>query len=249
MDRSSEITEFARILLASEKAVVLTGAGISTESGLPDYRGPSGLWRNKSFEEIANIKTYERDPRSLWEFYEQRLETFREATPNSGHRAVAALQEAGIVKGVITQNIDGLHKAAGSEAAEVHGSIREAMCPGCNYRTAMPAVVSSLPECDYLPLCPECGTVLKPAVILFGEMLPAAVDDAYTLLIGCDLLIVLGSSLLVHPVAGFPAHVIKQNGKLVIVTHSQTPWDPDADLRFFDGVGETMQALVETIGL
>ncbi len=248
-DQSPE-TYLASQLILSKKAVVLSGAGMSTGSGLPDYRGPSGLWRNKSLQDIAHINTYYRQPELLWAFYEERLESFRPAKPNSGHYAVAKLQQAGIVKGLITQNIDGLHSQAGSaNPLEVHGSIREAVCPHCQTRTSMEAAVKSLATNDYKPPCPRCGEILKPGVILFGEMLPPAMDEAIKMMIGCDLLLVLGSSLQVHPVASLPAHVIKQGGQLVIINHSETPWDNEALLTFRRGISETLEQVIGALEL
>ena len=151
--------------------VALTGAGISTESGIPDFRSAGGIWAQYDPLEVANIEAFRRDPARVWEFYALRLDALGEADPNDGHRALAELEERGWIRAVITQNVDGLHQRAGSrDVVEVHGSLREAECVHCGARAPMEDAVASLP----LPQCPECGEVLKPGVVMFGELLPAA---------------------------------------------------------------------------
>jgi Sir2 family len=158
-----KLRTLADLIPASKRMVVLTGAGMSTESGLPDYRGAEGLWKNRRFEELADIETFRREPVEFWEFYRQRLAVLDGAQPNPGHLALAALERAGLVERVITQNIDGLHTAAGSkDVLEVHGSLRESICLACGARyppteteQRADAAADGVPRCD-------CGPVLKP---------------------------------------------------------------------------------------
>jgi NAD-dependent SIR2 family protein deacetylase len=164
------VERLAELLERRRPCVGLTGAGISTESGIPDFRSAAGIWARYDPAEVAHIDAFRRDPAVVWEFYALRLDALGAAEPNDGHRALAELEERGRVHAVITQNVDGLHQRAGSrEVVEVHGSLREAECVHCGVRVPMEVAVASLP----LPPCPECGEVLKPGVVMFGELLPA----------------------------------------------------------------------------
>ena len=196
------VARLAELIQERQPCVVLTGAGISTESGIPDFRSAEGIWAQYDPFEVAHIDALRRDPARVWEFYARRLEALSHAEPNDGHRALAELEERGLVRAVVTQNIDGLHQRAGSrEVVEVHGSVREAECIHCGVRVPMADAVASLP----LPPCPECGEILKPGVVMFGELLPAqAIERAQALAAEAGLLLVVGSSLEVHPVAALP---------------------------------------------
>src|SRR5437763_15107760 len=165
-----------------QPCVVLTGAGVSTESGIPDFRSPQGLWAQFDPFEYGSIEAFRADPEKVWRFYAPRYAVLTEAEPNDGHRALARLEAAGLVRAVVTQNIDLLHERAGSrEVVEVHGSIRTSTCPGCGVRYPLPRVLELL-ETAGAPACPRCGTILKPDVVFFGELLPeAAVDRAFAL--------------------------------------------------------------------
>ena len=182
---------------------MLTGAGITTESGIPDFRSAGGIWERYDPAEVAHIDAFRRDPARVWEFYALRLDALARAEPNDGHRALAELEERGWIRAMMTQNVDGLHQRAGSrDVVEVHGSLREAECVRCRVRVPMEDAVASLP----LPPCPECGEVLKPGVVMFGELLPAdAIERAQALAAKTDLLLVVGSALEVYPVAELPA--------------------------------------------
>jgi NAD-dependent deacetylase len=212
----------------SSHCVVLTGAGISTESGIPDFRSAGGIWEQCDPTQVAHIDAFRRDPARVWEFYALRLGALAQAEPNDGHRALAGLEDRGWIRALITQNVDGLHQRAGSrDVVEVHGSLREAECIHCGARVPMEDAVASLP----LPPCPECGEVLKPGVVMFGELLPAAaIERAQELAAEAGLLLVVGSSLEVHPVAALPGETLAAGGVLAIVNRGGTPWDPQRNL-------------------
>lgn len=230
-----------------QPCVVLTGAGISTESGIPDFRSAEGIWQRYDPFEVAHIDAFRRDPARVWEFYALRLDLLARAEPNDGHLALAELERRGLIRAVVTQNVDGLHARAGSrEIVEVHGSLREAECIHCGVRVPMAEVVSQLP----LPPCPECGEVLKPGVVMFGELLPAgAIERAQRLAAEAALLLVVGSSLEVHPVAALPEETLAAAGALAIVNRGSTPWDARAALVLDAGAGETLRELEAALAI
>jgi NAD-dependent deacetylase len=238
----------ADLLRARQPCVVLSGAGISTESGIPDFRSPSGIWTQYDPMEYATISGFRRDPVKVWEFYALRFEMLSRAQPNAGHRALARLEERGLVEAVVTQNIDCLHQRAGSrEVIEVHGSIRTASCVACGARVPLADVVRSLPDAP-APPCPHCGEIVKPDVVMFGERLPAgAIDRAFELVGSAGLLLVVGSSLEVHPVAGLPDETLRGGGALAIVNRGPTPYDARATVRIEDGAGTTLEALAAAV--
>jgi NAD-dependent deacetylase len=237
----------AELVRTRQPCVVLTGAGISTESGIPDFRSAEGIWAKYDPFEVAHIDAFRGDPARVWEFYALRLEALASAEPNDGHLALARLEERGLVQAVVTQNVDGLHARAGSRGVvEVHGSLRETECIHCGVRVPMPDVVPHLP----LPPCPECGEILKPGVVMFGELLPApAIERAQALAAGAGLLLVIGSSLEVYPVASLPEETLAAGGALAIVNRGATPWDDRAALVIDGGAGETLSALERALGI
>jgi NAD-dependent protein deacetylase/lipoamidase len=245
LDMSAE--RLTELLRERQPCVVLTGAGISTESGIPDFRSAEGIWARYDPAEVAHIDAFRREPARVWEFYALRLDALARADPNEGHRALAELEEQGRIQAVITQNVDGLHRRAGSrEVVEVHGSLREAECVHCGVRVPMADAVASLP----LPPCPECGEVLKPGVVMFGELLPArAIERAQSLAAEAGLLLVVGSSLEVHPVAALPRQTLAAGGALAIVNRGRTPWDSRAELVIDAAAGETLRALASALGI
>jgi NAD-dependent deacetylase len=229
-------------------AVVLTGAGISTESGIPDFRSPTGIWARYDPQEYATIEAFNADPVKVWSFYALRYRALTEADPNAGHLALAELERAGHVTAVVTQNIDLLHERAGTrELVEVHGSIRTSSCLRCGARYGLAEVVRLL-EDEPAPRCATCGAVLKPDVVFFGELLPeAAIDRAYELARSAGLLLVVGSALEVWPVSQLPAETLRRGGQVAIVNRGPTSFDDRAVAKIEGGAGETLAALVETL--
>ncbi|HEY6888101.1 MAG TPA: NAD-dependent deacylase, partial [Solirubrobacter sp.] len=222
-------TALAELIRSSGPVVVLTGAGVSVPSGIPDFRTPeTGMWANVDPMEVAHISVWRRDPGRFWSFYGQRFAILDGKEPNAAHRAIAELERRGLVSGVITQNIDGLHAAAGSpDPVEVHGSIRTSSCLTCgaSYSLAETRARGDVPRCD-------CGEVLKPDVVLFGELLPEqAMQRASTLARSAGMMLAVGSSLEVWPVAGLPEETLNAGGKLAIVTMGETPYDRYADVK------------------
>ncbi len=235
----------AELIQANQPCVVLTGAGISTESGVPDFRSAGGIWAQYDPYEVASIDGFRRDPGRVWEFYGRRLDVLADVEPNAGHHALAALEERGLVQAVVTQNVDRLHQRAGSrDVVEVHGSIATASCPSCGETVEREAVRALLP----LPRCAGCGTVLKPDVVMFGELLPAAaIERATELAQGAALLLVVGSSLEVWPVAGLPQETLDAGGRLAIVNREPTAYDPRAELVLHDSAGAILAACTDAI--
>jgi NAD-dependent deacetylase len=241
------IGRLAELLERRRPCVVLTGAGISTESGIPDFRSAGGIWERYDPAEVAHIEAFRRDPVRVWEFYALRLDALAAAEPNDGHRALAELEEHGWIRAIVTQNVDGLHRRAGSrEVVEVHGSLQEAECIHCGVRVPMAAALEQLP----LPPCPECGEVLKPGVVMFGELLPAAaIEWAQALAAEADLLLVVGSALEVFPVADLPAETLASGGALAIVNRGGTRWDSRAEVTIDAGAGATLHALAVALDI
>jgi len=238
------IRELAALLRERQPVVVLTGAGISTESGIPDFRSATGVWTQYDPMEYATIRAFRRDPVKVWEFYALRFSVLTQAEPNAGHRALAELESRGLVEAIVTQNIDGLHQRAGSrKVLEVHGSIRTASCLECGEQVSLEEVVASLRD-RAAPPCPRCGAILKPDVVMFGELLPVeAIDRAFRLAAAAGLLLVVGSSLEVQPVAGLPDETLNGGGAVAIVNRGPTPYDRRATLRIEGGAGGTLEAL------
>jgi len=235
------VERLAELVRTSQPCVVLTGAGISTESGIPDFRSSTGIWAHVDPMEVASIDAFHADPEKVWDFYARRLAVLDEAQPNAGHRALAELEERGWVDAVVTQNIDGLHQRAGSrDVVEVHGSIRTSSCLACGHVVPLERVVELLP----MPACPACGRILKPDVVMFGELLPeAAIDRAVRLASEAGVLLVVGSSLEVYPVAGLPLETLGGGGRVAIVNRGATQFDRDAAVVIDAGAGETLAAL------
>jgi NAD-dependent deacetylase len=244
-----QIRALAGLVRERQPCVVLTGAGISTESGIPDFRSPTGIWADYDPMEYATIDAFRRDPVKVWEFYALRFEVLTRAEPNAGHVALAELERRGLVQAVVTQNIDGLHERAGSrDVVEVHGSIRTASCLACGEQVALDAVVGALRAAP-APPCSRCGAILKPDVVMFGELLPVdAIDRAMELARRARLLLVVGSTLEVYPVAGLPEETVSAGGALAIVNRGSTPFDRVASIRIDGGAGEILAALAEELG-
>jgi NAD-dependent deacetylase len=240
--------KLAELIRARQPCIVLTGAGISTESGIPDFRSPTGIWTQYDPMEYATIGAFRRDPVKVWEFYALRFEVLTSAEPNAGHLALAKLERCGLVSAIVTQNIDGLHLRAGSQdVVEVHGSIRTAVCLECGERVALEDVVAALRDAP-APPCPRCGSILKPDVVMFGELLPeGAMERASELARAAGLLLVVGSTLEVYPVAGLPEETLQSGGALAIVNRGTTPYDLLATVRIDADAGDTLSALAEEL--
>jgi NAD-dependent protein deacetylase/lipoamidase len=238
------IERLAELIRANRPCVVLTGAGLSTESGIPDFRSPGGIWAQYDPMEYATIDAFRRDPVKVWEFYGKRFDALEEARPNAAHEALARLEWDGYVRAIVTQNIDRLHELAGSQqVVEVHGSIRTSGCPSCGSRVDFGDVVRMLEDAA-APGCPACGTILKPDVVMFGELLPAAaIERASQLARDTGLLLVVGSSLAVFPVADLPRETLEAGGQLAIVNREPTPFDAAATVTIHAGAGETLSAV------
>jgi NAD-dependent deacetylase len=239
-------SELAELIRERRPCVVLTGAGVSTESGIPDFRSPTGLWANFDPLEYGSIEAFRRDPVKVWSFYKPRFAMLTEAEPNPAHTALAELERLGFVEAVVTQNIDLLHERAGSQAVvEVHGSIRTSTCPGCGSRHELTRVLELLAEAE-APACPACGEIVKPDVVFFGELLPPeAIDRAYELARRARLLLVVGSALEVYPVAGLPLETIGTGGDVAIVNRGPTAFDSNASLRIDGSAGEVLPQVVD----
>jgi NAD-dependent deacetylase len=240
---SREATRLAELIGASERAVALTGAGVSVPSGIPDFRSAgTGLWRNVNPMEVAHIDAFHRDPERFWRFYGDRFATLHDRRPNPAHAVLAELERRGLLRGVITQNVDRLHRAAGSErVVEVHGSIDRSVCLECGFEAGLERVLELLARGEVPPRCERCRRPLKPDVVLFGELLPEeAMADAQALAAEADLMLCVGSSLEVHPVAGLPELTLASGGSVAVVTQGPTAYDSRAAVRLTGDVAEEL---------
>jgi NAD-dependent deacetylase len=244
------VERLASLVRDAGSVVALTGAGISVPSGIPDFRSPgSGLWENVNPMEVAHIDAWRADPERFWHFYGDRFQTLEAKEPNGAHAALVELERRGKLDAIITQNIDRLHKRAGSQRLiEVHGSIDTSSCLTCGARFAISEVRErlayspiSVPSCD-------CGEPLKPDVVLFGEWLPqGALEQAYALAAGADVLLCIGSSLEVHPIAQLPGVTRQNGGTVALVTQGPTPWDGRAAVKLDGDVVAELDALIAAL--
>jgi NAD-dependent deacetylase len=240
----------ARLIRERQPCVVLTGAGVSTESGIPDFRSPTGMWARFDPQEYATIEAFRTDPAKVWEFYGPRVSMLTAAHPNAAHHAIAELERRGLVDAVVTQNIDLLHERAGSEnVVEVHGSIRTFTCLQCGAGYELPHVLGKLEAVPgEPPRCSSCAAVLKPDVVFFGEVLPErALEGAYALVRSARLLLAVGSTLEVWPAADLPAEALRHGGALAIVNRGRTGYDERADVRIEGSAGEVLSAVVDAL--
>lgn len=243
---SSDIELTANWLRRAKSAVVFTGAGISTESGIPDFRSPGGVWskyRTVYFDEFCE------SAEARHEYWKQKTEAhveFAAAEPNVGHKTIAKWEEQGTIRGVITQNIDGLHQIAGSrDVLELHGTAREVTCLDCQWRSSVDPFVEQFRAIQQVPLCPECGDGrLKHATISFGQMLPEeTLNRAHRWCLEADVVIAVGSSLVVYPAAGLPEAGKRHGAKLVIINRDETGLDAIADVLISGSCGEALAAI------
>jgi NAD-dependent deacetylase len=243
---STQAAQLAQLIEQSERVVALTGAGVSVPSGIPDFRTPGkGLWAKVDPMAVASIEAFHRDTKRFWEFYRPRFHDLADKQPNQAHMVLAELERCDRLDAVITQNIDRLHRKAGSEdVIEVHGSIATASCTSCAAGYPLEEV-ESLFDADGIATCTTCRGKVKPDVVLFGEFLPAeAMARAEELCSSADLLLCVGSSLEVHPVAGLPGLTLAHGGRIAIVTKSSTPYDSDAAVRLTGDVAQDLEAVL-----
>ena len=236
-------------LCASTRIVALTGAGISTESGIPDFRGPQGLWTtNPKAERLSDIHYYMSDPEVRRLSWQSRLDhPAWKAEPNAGHRALVDLEQRGRLHALVTQNIDGLHQRAGSTPAkviEVHGTMHQAMCMSCNWHGAMNDVLARVRAGEDDPPCRRCGGILKSATISFGQpLVPDVINRAMRAAAQADLLLAIGTSLQVYPIAGAVPVARSAGARVVLVNAEPTPFDDVADAVLRTPIGQVLPAL------
>jgi NAD-dependent deacetylase len=236
----------ARLIREHQPCVALTGAGASTESGIPDFRSPTGIWAEFDPMEYATLGAFRRDPEKVWRFYAPRFSMLADAKPSRVHMALAELEELGLLEAVVTQNIDLLHERAGSRhVVEVHGSIRSSACPACGTAYDLPRALELLEAGEGAPRCERDGSVLKPGVVFFDELLPAgAIDRAFELAARARLLLVVGTSLEVWPVAGLPDETLDAGGRIAVLNQAPTRADDRADLVLREPAGAVLEAAV-----
>ncbi|HEV3045762.1 MAG TPA: NAD-dependent deacylase [Solirubrobacteraceae bacterium] len=250
---SAEVAELAALVRGARSVVALTGAGISVPSGIPDFRtAGTGLWEKVDPMEVAHIDAFRSDPARFWGFYAQRFATLAGKQPNDAHRALVTLERHGLLDGVITQNVDMLHRRAGTrELVEVHGSIATCSCQGCGQRVTLEQARALLAAASGgVPRCGACARALKPDVVLFGELLPAAeLARAQRMCEGAEVLLCIGSSLEVHPVAGLPLLTDRSGGAVAILTQGPTPLDELAAVRLGGDVVVELRGLLAALEL
>jgi NAD-dependent deacetylase len=247
-DDVNGIEQAAHLLRRARYAVALTGAGMSTPSGIPDFRSPgTGLWERVNPMEVASIYAFRRSPEALFEWMRPLARVILEAKANRGHMALAELEAEGYLKAIITQNIDNLHQEAGSaEVLEVHGHLREATCIECYHVQPAAALLKSFLDSGTIPRCPRCGGVIKPNVVLLGEQLPVTVINAAIAHVDlADLMLVAGSSLDVLPVCQLPSRIRRHGGRLIIVNLMPTYADHIADVVIRQDVSEALPRVAE----
>jgi NAD-dependent deacetylase len=237
----SNYKKIARLIVDLKPCVVLTGAGISAESGIPTFRSKGGLWEKYDPMVYASIETFREDPSKYWTIRGEFIRDYDAYQPNKAHLALAELEEMRMVHHVITQNIDGLHKKAGSRnVTELHGSLRETYCLQCGKEFIAPHVPDGMP-----PYC-ECGGVLKPNTVLFGEQLPeGALEDAYHESATCKLMLVIGTSAVVQPAASLPVLAQQKGAKIVEVNIERA--FPGADFVILEKAGDGLSGILEEI--
>ena len=240
----------AELISRAYRGVAFTGAGASAESGIRTFRGEGGLWTQYDPFKVSSIDFFLQDPAAYWSVSKERYEAYRQARPNAGHVALAAMEEARVLRAVVTQNTDGLHVQAGSaNVIELHGSGRTVACLDCGTREPREDVQARLDQ-EMPPRCRMCGgSHIKPTVVFFGEPMPVvAVERAFTAARDCDLMLVVGSSLVVYPAAGVPVAAVEAGAPLVIVNDEPTPLDELADVVIRGRSGEVLPRLLELSG-
>ncbi|AYY14070.1 NAD-dependent deacetylase [Actinobacteria bacterium YIM 96077] len=243
-----------RWLASADTVTVLTGAGISTESGIPDFRGPQGLWtKDPAAQAMFTIDNYLADPEVRRRAWQERLHhPAWSAEPNAGHHALVDLERSGRLRAIVTQNIDGLHQAAGSSpenVIEIHGTVHWVACLSCGLRTPMPEVLERVRAGDEDPACRECGGIQKSATISFGQMLdPEVLAAATEASRDCDVFLALGTSLSVYPAAGLCDYALAAGARLIVINAQPTPYDGRADAVLREPISELLPQLVGPAG-
>lgn len=249
-DTQQQIIQAAEILKQSKTTVALTGAGISTPSGIPDFRSPnSGLWEHVNPMEVASIAAFRLDPAKFYDWVRPLSTKLLQAKPNPAHYALAQLEAANRLQNIITQNIDGLHQAANSKhVLEVHGHTRTATCARCYASVDASAIMQALMDGKEIPLCEDCGGPLKPDVILFGEQLPVhPLFESRIAVTNADTILVVGSSLEVTPISDLPHDALQNGSKLIIINIQETYLDNKADVVIHADVTEILPQIVSLV--
>ncbi|MBM3672093.1 MAG: NAD-dependent protein deacylase [Actinobacteria bacterium] len=251
---AGDVEEVASWLRDAEAIVILTGAGISTESGIPDFRGPQGVWtKNPAAEKTATLQYYLSDPEVRKQSWQNRINSpgYWSAEPNAGHRALAELEKKASLHTLVTQNVDRLHHAAGTspeKIIEIHGNVHQVKCLTCDWRDEMEVALERVKAGEDDPDCPECGGILKSATISFGEnLVPEDLQRAQTAAASSDVFLAIGTSLTVYPAAGLPEVALGRGARLVVMNAQETPFDQIADAVFRDQLGDVLPELIEKI--
>jgi NAD-dependent deacetylase len=253
MPTQADLDNIADWIRRARRIVVLTGAGISTESGIPDFRGPKGVWtKNPEAEKTATLQYYLSDPDVRVKAWRNRLDNAMwRAEPNAGHRALADLERKAALDTLVTQNIDGLHQKAGTSpeiVVEIHGTVHEAKCMSCGWRGPMPETLARVRAGEVDPPCLGCGGILKSATISFGENLVVEdLERSQRAAAGCDLFLAIGSSLTVYPAAGLPEIALGAGARLAVMNAQDTPFDRYADAVVRDQLGDVLPGLVQLV--
>jgi NAD-dependent deacetylase len=247
-----EILTAARVLHEAQRVVVFTGAGISTESGIPDFRSPGGIWSRYNQDDLTyqKFRSHEKYRKLYWEYDRLRYPAMRDAEPNAAHRAAVEIEKTGKLAALITQNIDGLHQKAGSSRAktfELHGTVKEITCLDCHRRWDRDEITRKMEaEGIEVPYCEHCGGPLKCATIAFGQSLPADVlEQSFFHARDCDLFLTIGSSLVVQPAAMLPIEAKRSGARLVLINLSETPYDRIMDVILHGPAGPTVEAVMQ----
>jgi NAD-dependent deacetylase len=234
-----DLTSAASILSKAQHLIALTGAGISKESNVPTFRGEDGLWRKYNVMDLATPSAFARNPQLVWEWYSWRQDLIAKCHPNPAHHTLAKWEQKGVLKTLISQNVDGLHRRAGSvEVLEVHGNLWAVKCTACTHHERLTSPAQGIPH------CPTCGAKLRPDVVWFGESLDSTVLQQVRLALDCaDAIIVIGTSALVQPAASFPLYVKRQGGKIIEVNIEHTLLTPSVDVHLAGKAGEILPKL------
>ena len=247
---NTKIKKFAQLILEAKNIVALTGAGMGTESGIADFRSPgTGLWEKVSPDEFASIHSYVSNPKKNLDFMLELGMAIFKAKPNKGHKALTKLQKLNKLNGILTQNIDGLHQKAHSKnVVELHGTAYEAICMGCSNIYPITIMIDQVSSGKYSPSCEMCNGLLKPNAIFFGEPLRSeTLSRADRLIEESDLLIVLGSSLLIYPVAFYPRKALSLGANLAIINIQETDIDDSADVFIHEKIGDVFPLIVSIV--